>query len=179
MRNRYKIGIPLAAGLATGGYALSQGEDPGSAALASIAGGAGAAGGLVGARMAGKYMAPYLSESVAGFMHVLPPIHRELLKGREGGLRRKIAENMPQGVEKLANYLSSDAYTRNLQKAIAAGAVPASALAAGLGGVAAGAIPGALGVPGFQQNVITDPERTGSSNMPGARTSVPTLRYIG
>jgi len=30
-----KYGVPAAAGLATGGYALSQGEDPGSAALAA------------------------------------------------------------------------------------------------------------------------------------------------
>ena len=45
MRNRYKLGIPLAAGLATGGYALSQGEDPGSAILAGTTGALGAGGG--------------------------------------------------------------------------------------------------------------------------------------
>jgi hypothetical protein len=39
MRPILKYGVPAAAGLATGGYALSQGEDPGSAALAGIAGG--------------------------------------------------------------------------------------------------------------------------------------------
>jgi hypothetical protein len=44
--------------------------------------------------------------------------------------------------------------------------------------VAAGAIPGAMGVPGFQQNVITNPELAGSSNTPMARASTPTLRYI-
>ena len=38
MRNRLAYGVPIAAGLATGGYALSQGEDPGSAALAAGAG---------------------------------------------------------------------------------------------------------------------------------------------
>jgi hypothetical protein len=41
MRPILKYGVPAAAGLATGGYALSQGEDPGSAALAGLAGGAG------------------------------------------------------------------------------------------------------------------------------------------
>ncbi len=44
MRPLLKYGIPAAAGLATGGYALSQGEDPGSATLAALTGGAGAAG---------------------------------------------------------------------------------------------------------------------------------------
>jgi hypothetical protein len=61
MRPILKYGVPAAAGLATGGYALSQGEDPGSAALAGIAGGAGAAGGLLAGRMAGKYAPELLS----------------------------------------------------------------------------------------------------------------------
>jgi hypothetical protein len=34
------------------------------------------------------------------------------------------------------------------------------------------------GLPGFNQNVITDPELAGSSNTPMARASTPTLRYI-
>ena len=58
MRQYLKYGVPAAAGLATGGYALAQGEDPGSAGLAAIAGGLGGAAGLVGARnfaLAGKY----------------------------------------------------------------------------------------------------------------------------
>jgi hypothetical protein len=55
---------------------------------------------------------------------------------------------------------------------------PAAAGLAGLGGIAAGAIPGALGIPGFNQNVITDPELVGSSNTQMARTYTPTLKYI-
>jgi hypothetical protein len=56
MRQYLKYGVPAAAGLATGGYALSQGEDPGSAGLAAIAGGLGGGAGLLGARaLAGKY----------------------------------------------------------------------------------------------------------------------------
>jgi len=55
MRGALKYGVPIAAGLATGGYALSQGEDPGSAGLAAGLGATGAAGGLLGARLAGKY----------------------------------------------------------------------------------------------------------------------------
>jgi hypothetical protein len=53
-------------------------------------------------------------------------------------------------------------------------------IGAGLGGVALGAIPGSMGVPGFsQQNLITDPEYPGSSNTNMARASTPTLRYLG
>jgi hypothetical protein len=67
MRNRYKLGIPLAAGLATGGYAASQDEDPGSALLAGIAGAAGGAGGLLAARqLAGKYAEPLASALQTG-----------------------------------------------------------------------------------------------------------------
>jgi len=64
---------------------------------------------------------------------------------------------------------------RNISKGLAAGMVPASAAAAGLGGVALGAIPGAMGMPGFQQGI--DPESYTSSNMPGARQSISTLQY--
>ena len=45
--------------------------------------------------------------------------------------------------------------------------------AVGLGGVAAGAIPGAFGVPGF-----VDPESYGSSNSPGARYKQTTVNYV-
>jgi len=88
--------------------------------------------------------------------------------GTQGPLNPSI--NVPQ--EK--GFVNPRAYA----KLLAAGAVPAGALTAGLGGVALGAIPGAMGVPGFNQNVITDPELMASSNTPGARSSTPTLRYI-
>jgi hypothetical protein len=66
-----------------------------------------------------------------------------------------------------------------VQATAAGGAVPLAAGIAGLGGVALGAIPGSMGVPGFNQNVITDPEYPGSSNTSMARASTPTLRYLG
>jgi hypothetical protein len=60
------------------------------------------------------------------------------------------------------------------------------ALMGGTAGTVLGGIPGGLigGTSGaligsqYDQNVITDPELTGSSNTPGARSSTPTLRYI-
>lgn len=181
MRGLYKYGIPAAAGLATGGYALSQGEDPGSATLAALAGGAGAAGGLLAGRMAGKY-APQVAE-VLQERAVVPM----------GNIVGDIGARIPKGskiragaVGKAADILSAaegaavgPGAQRLVGQAAAGLGVPASAALAGLGGVAAGAIPGAMGVPGFQQNTIPDPELAMSSNTPMARTYTPTLRYIG
>jgi hypothetical protein len=178
MRPILKYGVPAAAGLATGGYALSQGEDPGSAVLAGLAGGAGGAGGLLAGRMAGKY-APALGGAVQS---VIAPV---------GKATRAAAQQLPEGSKRrgmvtgVGNTLA-DMYrsagnipVSAVQAAVAGGAVPISAGLAGLGGIAAGAIPGAMGVPGFQQNVIMDPELPGSSNTPMARASTPTLRYLG
>jgi hypothetical protein len=188
MRSRLKYGVPIAAGLATGGYALSQGEDPGSAALAGLGGAAGGAAGLLGARMAGKYMAPDTAVYTGKFIgEVLPPLYRELQKGREGGLLQKMAlaiEKRPgeEALSQLGQVFSGRTqgtpFERNIQKGIAAASVPASAALAGLGGVALGAIPGSMGIPGFQQNVIYDPEATGSMNSTGARYKQPTMQYV-
>jgi hypothetical protein len=163
MRPLLKYGVPAAAGLATGGYALSQGEDPGSAVLAGLAGGLGGAAGLLGARgLAGKYMPKDMQEMLLN----------AAIKNREGGKRQAVLLNAAEA--------AGNVNTRNLGKGVAAGLVPASALTAGLGGVALGAIPGSMGIPGFQQNVIMDPEYPGvSSNTSMARASTPTLRYLG
>jgi len=159
MRGRLKYGVPIAAGLATGGYALSQGEDPGSAALAAAAGGLGGAAGLLGARaLAGKY-APNLANKVRNV--VTPEIADKLgMTAISGPIDASVQRKGP---------------TREYAKAVAAGLVPASALAAGLGGVALGTIPGSLGVPGFQQGI--NPEGYGSNNTDMARMGVPTMQY--
>ena len=162
MRSLLKYGVPAAAGLATGGYALSQGEDPGSAALAGIAGGLGGAAGLLGARgLAGKYMPKDVQEMLLN----------AAVKNREGGKRQAVLLNAAEA--------AGNINTRNLGKGVAAGLVPASALVAGLGGIAAGGGLGAMGVPGFDPNVIEDPERPGSSTTYMARQSTPTRRYLG
>lgn len=161
MRGALKYGVPIAAGLATGGYALSQGEDPGSAILAGAAGGLGGAAGLLGARsLAGKYMPGQMQQKLLN----------AAVKNREGGMRQAALLNAAEAVGKVT--------PRALGKAGAAGLVPASALAAGLGGVALGAVPGAMGIPGFQQGGVVDPEGYSSSNTDLARMSVPTLQYM-
>jgi len=194
MRNRYKLGVPAAAGLLTGGYALSQGEDPGSAALAAGAGALGGGAGLLGARLAGKYMAPELAQAAQGFVgpELLGGITKQvenLSAGPKGGLRRKAAASMVKTARNVANQIEAgnapvllggvvpgSGFERNIQKGIAAAAVPAAALTAGLGGVALGAIPGAMGLPGFQQGGAIDPEAYGSSNLRAMGT--PTMQYV-
>ena len=164
MRGALKYGVPIAAGLATGGYALSQGEDPGSAALAAGAGALGGAAGLLGARgLAGKYMPEDVQNKLLN----------AAVKNREGGMRQAALLQAAEAAGKVN--------PRSLGKAAAAGLVPAAALTAGLGGVALGAIPGSIGVPGFQQGGAIDPEAGGSSNTPSAQYGVTpnatTLRY--
>jgi len=194
MRPLLKLGIPAAAGLATGGYALSQGEDPGSAALAGIAGGLGGAAGLLGARgLAGKYNPALISaaqKQVSNLGNKVGDVARNL---PEKGLRRGTANIAADVVSAVDTRLFGSPYAgisaalpfptqnvqRNIGRGLAAGLVPASAVAAGLGGVALGAIPGSMGVPGFQQNVIADPELAASSNTPMARSYTPTLKYLG
>ena len=165
MRGRLRYGIPLAGGLAAGGYALSQGEDPGSAVLAGLAGGAGAAGGLLGAReLAGKY--GHVLANKASNM-ITPDVAKKLgMQMIQGPIDPSVQRKGP---------------TRAYGKTFAAGLVPASALAAGLGGVALGAIPGSMGAPGFQQGLPIDPELPGSSNTASAKygvTPYASTRYV-
>jgi hypothetical protein len=90
------------------------------------------------------------------------------VKSREGGMRQAAFLNAAETAGKVT--------PRGIGKAAAAGLVPASALAAGLGGVALGAVPGAMGIPGFQQGI--DPEGYSSNNTDLARMGVPTMQYM-
>jgi hypothetical protein len=181
MRNRLKVGVPLAAGLATGGYALSQGEDPGTAALAAGAGALGGAAGLLGARaLAGKYSPQMVAMTKEMGAEGQDFLLDQATKMREGGLRQKaLLELADVAGGRGSNAAATQATSRVLGRNLAAGMIPASALTAGLGGVALGAIPASMGVPGFQQGVIANPEKQGSSNTPGALASTKTtsLRY--
>ena len=168
MNKALLYGVPAAAGLATGGYALSQGEDPGSAGLAAGLGGLGAAGGLLGAPLAGKY-AKTIAQRGLGKVEDLAS--QASARMPDNSKRANILMDISQGAGNIADQVSENQLTRGL----AAGIVPASAAAAGLGGVALGAVPGAMGMPGFQQGI--DPESYTSSNMPDARRSISTLQY--
>lgn len=191
MRAALKLGVPIATGLATGGYALSQGEDPGSAALAGLGGAAGGAAGLLGARaLAGKYS------------QKLPNLVSEGLDKPVGKSNQSIRERLQQGITTSPEYMrrGEAATTYSPQTAgnrarvallglpgvlessaaqgVAAGLVPGSAALAGLGGAALGTGLEAMGTPGFQQQAPMDPESYGSSNSMGARYKQPTMQYV-
>jgi hypothetical protein len=187
MRGTLKLGVPIAAGLATGGYALSQGEEPGSSALTAGGGALGAAAGLLGARaLAGKYNPALVSaaqQQVTRLGNKIGDVARNL---PEKGLRRKAANVAADVVSAADTRLFGDPLAgvsaaipfptqgvqRNIGKGLAAGLVPTSALAAGVGGLALGAGANALGVPGFQQGMAIDPESPGSSNTASAKYGV-------
>jgi hypothetical protein len=179
MRGALKLGVPIAAGLATGGYALSQGEDPGSAALAAGAGALGGGAGLLGARaLAGKY-APQMVKGIQNLGQGQQDfLLEQATKMREGGLRQKALLELADvagGAGSIPE--ATAATTRVLGRNMALGMVPASALTAGLGGVALGAIPGAMGLPGFQQGGAIDPESPYVSQNPrGLGTT--TMQYV-
>jgi hypothetical protein len=202
MRGRLKYGVPAAAGLLAGGYALSQGEDPGSAILAGVGGTLGGAAGLLGARaLAGRY-----AKDVAGLVNtgkeaavrnltsasqnIYPPLKTSVrtvspaeaaqaekinrLRSQMAGESKRAAllGGMAGAIQGLPQATEAGMYS-GLKKGFGAIAAPAGALAAGLGGVALGAIPGSIGVPGFQQGMAIDPEDPRvSSNTPGAKYSV-------
>jgi hypothetical protein len=86
-----------------------------------------------------------------------------------------IVQKMAAG-EKAAKEFGRDA---RLTQALYMGGLPGMA---GLGGMAGGGISNLaqyMGVPGFQQNTIPDPERATSSNTQMARSYTPTLKYLG
>lgn len=176
MRSRIKYGVPAAAGLAAGGYALSQGEDPGSAALAGLGGTLGGAAGLLGAKkvaLAGKY-GPELAQRAQNLLGRA----EDSLSGSSYAAKNDLVSDALLNLSGAAGAVADRITPRNIGKVMAGGAVPASAALAGLGGVALGAIPGSMGMPGFQQNVIYDPEATGSMNSMGARYKQPTMQYV-
>lgn len=170
MRNRLAYGVPIAAGLATGGYALSQGEDPGSAALAAGAGGLGAYGGLLGARniaLAGKY-GGNLAQKTQGLLGKA----EDRLSRASYAAKNDLVSDALLNLSGAAGNIADQVTRRNIGKVMATGAIPTAAAAAGLGGVALGAIPGSMGLPGFQQGMAIDPESPGSSNTASAKYGV-------
>ena len=163
-------GLPAAAGLAVGGALAGQGQEPGVAALGGLAAAAGARGGLGAARLAGKY-----APGMAG------PLSSKALEAMEATIGRRGFS--PRGAKvahalmgPTADVIATVTNPKVAGYGTAALAVPAAAGLAGLGGAAAGMIPGALGVPGFAQGL--DPEAYGSSNSEGARYKVPTTQYM-
>lgn len=160
-------GVPAAAGLVAGGALAAQGEDPGSAVLGGVAAGLGARGALGAARLAGKHAGAAKAALASQAIEGLGAIGQRVPAGGKRaaavrGAMGPIADVINRGVSK---------------EAAAVAGVPLAAGLAGLGGVAAGGLAGAMGIPGFQQGAV-DPESYSSSNTDLARMSVPTLQYM-
>lgn len=193
MRPLIKYGIPAAAGLAAGGYAYSQGEDPGSAALAGLGGAAGGAAGLLAAgRLAGKYNPSLIASAQKQVTDLGNRIGATARNLPEKGLRRGAANvaadvvnavdtrmfgNPDAGVSAAIPFPTQNVQ-RNVGRGLAAGFVPGASALAGLGGLAAGGGLGEMSIPGFQQQQYVDPESYGSSNTRGARAATTTLQYM-
>ena len=191
MNPMIQYGIPTVAGLGTSIKASREDENIGTIGLAGAAGAAGGFGGLMAARqlapqLAGR-LAPFLSQAGAS---VAPSMKKYSTPSKKGTNQYQVKEtNRPfsetvgklgdtladkEGIEsKVKNLLENQKAARALGIGTAAVTVPSAALAAGLGGVAAGQIPGAFGIPGF-----VDPESYGSSNSPGARYKQTTVNYV-
>jgi len=170
-------GAALAGGLATAGNIVTgEAQEEGPGRLVAEALGAGALGGLVGHRIAAarpelygmkRSMAKTLANKGAGTM------------ATGAGVEIGNAANR----DKLRQEVRSAMTGMNIGYGAGAGV---GLLGAGaLGGMVGGGVSNVgnlVGIPGFNQNVIADPENTiiqGSSNTQMARMSTPTLRYIG
>ena len=191
MRNALTYGALGGGALLAGGQAIKEQEDPGSIFLAGLGGGAGAVGGLGAARgLAGKF-SPALVRAMGSASEKGRETASEYLKrvkadgkkqGPVGKFLKKEAREYLEATEPLnPGYTAmrdvvdprrEGSLARRLGKATAIGTVPAIALAGGFGGVTAGGVLGAAGLPGF-----VDPESYGSSNSPGARYKQTTVNY--
>ena len=191
MRPMIQYGVPTVAGLGTSVKASREDENIGTIGLAGAAGAAGGFGGLMAARqlapqLAGR-LAPFLSQAGAS---VAPSMKKYGIPSKKGTNQYQAKETSrplgktigelgetladKEGIEsKVKNLLENQKAARALGIGTAAVTVPSAALAAGLGGVAAGQVPGAFGIPGF-----VDPESYGSSNSPGARYKQTTVNYV-
>ena len=171
MRPLIKYGIPAAAGLAAGGM-LAQDQEPGIAALGGLGAALGAAAGLKGARLAGKY-SPQIVEflqnkAVTPVANVVSNIGARV--PAESKYRNQAVGTLADALAKAETEKLGEGAQRTVGKIAAVLTVPVSAGLAALGGQAAGMIPGAMEVPGFApQQPAIDPESYGSSNSLGAR----------
>ena len=170
-------------GLLAGSKAFQEQEDPGSIFLAGIGGGLGGYAGLLGAKgLAGKYSPQLVEALTKGGQRAKQKLYNYGIAnpdrpGSEQALNLvRAMDSVSPTARKLAQGAdnpSQPGLARALGAATAVATIPTAALTAGLGGVAAGAIPGALGIPGF-----VDPESYGSSNSPGARYKQSTVNYM-
>lgn len=171
---------------------------PSALAGAALAGGLATAGNLVsgeaGREDQGRLIAEALGAGALGALggYRMPKVRAELMGAKKGiaeQLAKQGAGRMATGAGvQISNIPNSEQLRQAARTNINAMNIGA-ATGAGLGYLGAGALGGMVGggvsnmaqmvgLPGFNQNVIADPELAGSSNTAMARASTPTLRYI-
>jgi hypothetical protein len=182
MRKRLKYGIPAAVGLGVAGLAAEQGEDPIASLGAGAAGALGGAAGLLASRqLAGKYnprlMAritramdtPYGEQNTSVRQRTEQAI-KESPEYRERGQSKTLYDPQTFNNKLYTSILGAPAsISAAAPAALAAGLVPATAAAAGLGGMAAGQ---AISAIGNMAGLAIDPEAPGSSNTSNSRVSM-------
>jgi hypothetical protein len=163
---------------------MQQGEDPIASLGAGAAGALGGAAGLLASRqLAGRYnpqLIMNIQKGISGAGNVVGDYARNLPESST--VRKKAAEvaadvvsavdNRLMGIPGEANALipfPTQNVQRNVGKGVAAGLVPATAAAAGLGGMAAGQ---AISAIGNMAGLAIDPEAPGSSNTSNSRVSM-------
>lgn len=181
-------GLIGAGGSVAGNVLSDEQKDPGRIlAEAAGAGALGALGGRViggaGAKLqqARAAQAPVMAAYDQAAQEYL---NRARLAGQAGARQTGLAAQA-RAADVISNMAAGEAAMNKMaastrgRQGLYMAAIPALA---GLGGMAGGGVSDLAqmaGVPGFNQNVITDPELAGSSNTQMARMSTPTLRYIG
>lgn len=185
---------PLAYGLiGAGGSALGNvmsGEEKDPGRILTEAAGAGALGALAGRAIGKASTGLQKAREVQGpVMEAYNQAALEYTKRARGaakaGARSTALASQQRAADIIQNMAAGEAAMKDiarntrLTQALYLGAVPGLA---GLGGMAGGGISNAaqyMGIPGFEQNTIPDPELAASSNTPMARSYTPTLRYLG
>lgn len=184
---------PLAYGLIGAGGSVAgnmlSGEEKDPGRILAEAAGAGALSALAGRTIGGigelrqAYIPGYKAEMQGLNDTVAQYQKRANLAGQAGAAstqaaaRQRVADTVNALAAKEKEFNTATRVGRAYQ-GLHMAAVPALA---GLGGMVGGGVSNlaqSVGIPGFNQDVIMDPESPGSSNTMGARLSTPTLRYV-
>jgi hypothetical protein len=169
-------GVPAALGAVIGGAKGAQ-EDGLTGAIGGAAAGAGF--GALGMGL-GRAMAPTSGPLAGKFAEYFVDARNLGSKGltKLAEKTKGVAPGVAAGMENLGTqmYAGKPGVPQMLKNQILMNQLGTAAL--GAGGAAGGIELASNLIPGFNQDVITDPELVGSSNTRMARTSTPTLKYI-
>ena len=184
---------PLAYGLIGAGGSVAgnmlSGEEKEPGRILAEAAGAGALGALAGRTIGGigglrqAYIPGYkaemqgLNDTAAQYQKRANFAGQAGAASTQAAARQRVADTVNALAAKEKEFNTATRVGRAYQ-GLNMAAVPALA---GLGGMVGGGVSNlaqSVGIPGFNQDVIMDPETPGSSNTMGARLRTPTVRYV-